>query len=209
MGKIPFDPKSVTSENPDVRRMLAVLESGGRYSGTVATCPVCGSENFSNRVVCQREYCVAVWNAVKKLFRNRAKPKIQTFTEALTAPLRAATREEWRERPFSANGCTPRFAPCIAARTGVALNPKPAPACRKGGAATEDCMTETLRPCDCGAHPRLYRIGQQSLLPWQSNEAFFVRCPICEKRTKGYELPDMAILRWNQRELLNKKRSKR
>lgn len=55
-------------------------------------------------------------------------------------------------------------------------------------------MTETLRPCDCGAPPRLYRIGQQSLLPWQSNEAFFVQCSICEKRTKGYELPDMAIL---------------
>ncbi|WP_279203310.1 hypothetical protein [Bilophila wadsworthia] len=70
-------------------------------------------------------------------------------------------------------------------------------------------MMETLRPCDCGAHPRLYRIGQQSLLPWQSNEAFFVQCPICEKRTKGYELPDMAILRWNQRELLNKKKRKR
>ena len=98
MTKIPFDPKSVTAENPDVLRMLAVLESGGRYSGAGATCPVCGSENFSNRVACQREYCVAVWNAVKKLFRNRAKPKIQTFTEALTAPLRAATREEWRER---------------------------------------------------------------------------------------------------------------
>ena len=79
----------------------------------------------------------------------------------------------------------------------------------KVGAATEDCMMETLRPCDCGAHPRLYRIGQQSLLPWQSNEAFFVQCPICEKRTKGYELPDMAILRWNQRELLNKKKRKR
>ena len=43
-------------------------------------------------------------------------------------------------------------------------------------------------------------------MPWQSNEAFFVQCSICEKRTKGYELPDMAILRWNQRELLNKKR---
>lgn len=70
-------------------------------------------------------------------------------------------------------------------------------------------MMETLRPCDCGAHPRLYCIGQQSLLPWQSNEAFFVQCPICEKRTKGYELPDMAILRWNQRELLNKKKRKR
>ena len=36
MTKIPFDPKSVTTENPDVLRMLAVLESGGRYSGTVA-----------------------------------------------------------------------------------------------------------------------------------------------------------------------------
>ncbi len=46
-------------------------------------------------------------------------------------------------------------------------------------------------------------------MPWQSNEAFFVQCPICEKRTKGYELPDMAILRWNQRELLNKKKRKR
>ena len=43
MGKIPFDPKSVTAENPDVRRMLAVLESGGSYSSAVATCPVCGS----------------------------------------------------------------------------------------------------------------------------------------------------------------------
>ena len=201
MGKIPFDPKSVTAENPDVRRMLAVLESGGSYSSAVATCPVCGSEHFYDRVVCQREYCVAVWKAVKKLFRNRAKPKLQTATETLAAPQRAATREEWRERN------RPIF--CIAARTGVALNPKPAPACRKVGAATEDCMMETLRPCDCGAHPRLYRIGQQSLLPWQSNEAFFVQCPICEKRTKGYELPDMAILRWNQRELLNKKKRKR
>ena len=180
MGKIPFDPKSVTAENPDVRRMLAVLESGGSYSSAVATCPVCGSEHFYDRVVCQREYCVAVWKAVKKLFRNRAKPKLQTSTETLAAPQRAATREEWRERN------RPIF-----------------------GAATEDCMMETLRPCDCGAHPRLYRIGQQSLLPWQSNEAFFVQCPICEKRTKGYELPDMAILRWNQRELLNKKKRKR
>ena len=35
MGKIPFDPKSVTAENPDVRRMLAVLESGGSYSSAV------------------------------------------------------------------------------------------------------------------------------------------------------------------------------
>ena len=41
------------------------------------------------------------------------------------------------------------------------------------------------------------------------NEAFFVQCPICEKRTKGYELPDMAIQRWNQRELLNKKKRRR
>ena len=98
MGKIPFDPKSVTAENPDVRRMLAVLESGGSYSSAVATCPVCGSEHVYDRVVCQREYCVAVWKAVKKLFRNRAKPKLQTATETLAAPQRAATREEWRER---------------------------------------------------------------------------------------------------------------
>ena len=86
MGKIPFDPKSVTAENPDVRRMLAVLESGGSYSSAVATCPVCGNEHFYDRVVCQREYCVAVWKAVKKLFLNRAKPKLQTSTETLAAP---------------------------------------------------------------------------------------------------------------------------
>ena len=33
--------------------------------------------------------------------------------------------------------------------------------------------------------------------------------PDLREADKGYELPDMAILRWNQRELLNKKKRKR
>ena len=54
------------------------------------------------------------------------------------------------------------------------------------------------------------------------NEQEFYRCLVSDaagrtlkkileiiRDAKGYELPDMAILRWNQRELLNKKKRKR
>ena len=98
MIKIPFTPESVTADNPDVRRMLGMLESGFRFEGTAPRCPVCGGENMYIRVVCNREYCTAVWKAVRKLFRSRTKPNIQTRPETLSGPLRAATPEEWRER---------------------------------------------------------------------------------------------------------------
>ena len=71
-------------------------------------------------------------------------------------------------------------------------------------------MTEALHPCECGEErPRLYSMAQQVLLPWQNNEVFFVQCPVCGRRTRGYELANVAVLRWNQRELLNKKKRRR
>ncbi len=134
MVKIPFNPESVTADNSDVRRMLAMLESGFRFKGTAPRCPVCGCENMYLRVVCQREYCSAVWKTVRKLFRNRTKPDVETRPEAFFGPLRGGRRPRSGRSgtgPSAVTGWVPRSPHHIAARTGSALTLSPATARRE------------------------------------------------------------------------------
>ena len=98
MNEIPFDPSDVTLDNPDVKRICMLLDSGARLDSSATKCPVCGKPNYIGRTTCQRAYCLNVWKVVKGIRRQKAKIQVEPTSSALLQPCRAATPEDWLRR---------------------------------------------------------------------------------------------------------------
>lgn len=98
MNEIPFNPSDVTLDNPDVKRICTLLDSGGRIDSSATKCPVCGKANYIWRVTCQRTYCRKVWKVVKGIRRQKTKIQVEPASPALLQPCRAATPEDWLRR---------------------------------------------------------------------------------------------------------------